>query len=85
MIRRFMTWALLLFLGTACPSTWGKEGYVQKTLHKNVIQEALGHSSCRLTPEQWLLRCGGAVDHSGGCPDACPLGEELHEEGDEEW
>ncbi len=81
MVRSSMTWALLLFLGTACPSTWGKEGHVQKTFHKNVLKEALIHSSCPLTDEQWVLRCGHAADHLGGCPEECPLPDEF----DEEW
>lgn len=85
MARRFPALVLLVLFGTACPSTWGKEGYVQKTLHKNIIKEALTHSSCRLTTEEWLLRCGDAVDHSGGCPDGCPLPAALDEQEEEEW
>ncbi len=62
-----------------------KEGYVQKTLHKNIIKNAVDQSSCRLSPEEWLKACGEAVDHSGTCPKACPLPEEFEEDFDEEW
>jgi hypothetical protein len=81
MARRFLVLALLLTIGTACPHTWGKEGYVQKTLHKNIIKDALVHRSCRMTPEEWLLKCADEVDHSGSCPPECPLSDEV----DEDW
>lgn len=81
MTRRFLLLLSLLLVQTACPSTWGKEGFVQKTLHKNIVQNALANSSCRLTSEEWMLKCGEAVDHSGSCPEKCPLPEEF----DEDW
>jgi succinate dehydrogenase/fumarate reductase-like Fe-S protein len=87
MTGRLLAWMPLLVLGTACPSTWGKEGYVQKTFHKNILRETLDHSACPLTDDQWVLRCGNAVDHSGSCPEKCPLANEVPkiEESEEEW
>lgn len=87
MTRSLLTVMPLLFLGTACPSTWGKEGYVQKTFHKNILRDALHNSSCPLTDDQWVLRCGTAVDHSGDCPETCPLADAVPkiEEFEEEW
>ncbi len=82
MTQRVLMLALLLTVEAGCPHTWGKEGYVQKTLHKNIIKESLSRSSCHLNEEQWLALCGKEFDHSGSCPVACPLPEELEEE---EW
>ncbi len=81
MARRFLLLLSLLLAQTACPSTWGKEGFVQKTFHKNIVQNALANSSCHLTSEEWVQKCGDAVDHSGTCPKNCPLPEEV----DEDW
>jgi hypothetical protein len=78
--RRLLALVLLLTVETGCPHTWGKEGYVQKTLHKNIIRDALERSACRMTSEQWLLKCGDEVDHSGGCPLECPLGDDIDED-----
>jgi hypothetical protein len=72
-----MTWALLLFLGTACPSTWGKEGYVQKTFHENLTQLNSKYQSCPLDEEEWLELCGEEDDHAGSCPRECPLPAQL--------
>ena len=77
MARRFMTWALLLFLGSACPSTWGKEGYVQKTFHKNLMQRNSEYRSCQLSEDEWWELCGEEEDHEGSCPKECPLPAEL--------
>jgi hypothetical protein len=71
---------LLLILGTGCPHTWGREGYVQKMLHRNIINESSGKEPCRLDAEQWVRLCGEEIDHSGSCPEACPLQDELEEE-----
>jgi len=80
MTRQGLWLVLLLTLGTGCPHTWGREGYVQKTLHKNIVNESSGKGQCLLTEEQWLTLCGDAVDHSGSCPEACPLPKEFEEE-----
>jgi len=80
MTRRGLSLVLLLTLGTGCPHTWGREGYVQKMLHRNIINESSGNGPCRLDAEQWMRLCGEAVDHSGSCPDECPLPKEFEDE-----
>ena len=79
MTRRFPALVLLVLLGTACPSTWGKEGYVQKTFHKNLTTLNSEYRSCTLTEEDWLELCGDEDDHAGSCPPGCPLPSQLPE------
>ncbi|HZH13376.1 MAG TPA: hypothetical protein VE057_03335 [Archangium sp.] len=77
MSRGLLTVMPLLFLGTACPSTWGREGYVQKTFHKNLMRLHSEYRSCPLDEEDWLELCGEEIDHEGSCPKECPLPRQL--------
>ncbi len=79
MVRQFLMLALLLTVGPACPHTWGKEGYVQKTFHKNLVKLNAEYQSCTLSEEDWLDLCGDEEDHAGSCPPECPLPSELSE------
>ncbi|WPB79049.1 hypothetical protein KYC5002_07790 [Archangium violaceum] len=78
MTGRLLAWMPLLVLGTACPSTWGKEGHVQKTFHKNLEQlHSQEYRSCPLDEEDWLELCGEEINHEGSCPKECPLPRQL--------
>ncbi len=85
MTRRLLSLVLLLVVGTACPHTWGREGYVQRMLHENAVKNALAQSSCPLSEQEWRKACGAAVDHSGTCPKGCPLPKDFEEESEEDW
>jgi len=71
--RRLLALAWLLTVETGCPDTWGKEGYVQKAFHENLVRESLREdSSCRLSQEEWRRRCAAPNDAAGTCPAECP-------------
>ncbi len=77
MVRRMVLLAWVAVVGSGCPHTWGKEGYVQRFLHENSLRKSTGEPLCSLNEAQWVELCGEETDHLGSCPQECPLPSEL--------
>lgn len=59
--------ALSLAVMTGCPEEFGKEGRINRAVHKDVMELYRKHCSA----DELLLFCGGAKKNSPECIRAC--------------
>jgi hypothetical protein len=77
MSRRRLVLMLLLTGVTGCPETWGRDGTIERALHRDVLENYLEDSTCDLGREEWLDFCGTEDGRRpASCPEGCPTAKD---------